>query len=78
MEGTREQNNLKLIYQESVSKDKARFSLGVLVDGQAVDDGPNPADEEPAGQNLEDSNDDGGFCGVSLSKDTSNDGAPAG
>ena len=51
----------------------------VLLDGEGVHDGPDPADEDENGEDLDDADDDGGLLLVFvLGEDTSDDGGPAG
>ena len=52
-------------------------SLGVLVNLEAVDDCPNPTDEQPAGQDLDSTEDHSGLHGISLRKETSCNCGPA-
>ncbi len=65
-------------WQEKVTVRAVRrqFSLGVGVDLETDEDGPQPADEEPAGEELEDTNDDAWHEVVTASEDSGDDGGP--
>ena len=55
-----------------------KLSLGVGVDLETDVDGPQPANEEPAGKELEQTDNDAWDEGVTASEDSSDDGRPTG